>query len=113
VSQSLPLSVAARFFVLRGFAVRSLHITPVKCIPLQRVVNSLLSDVQERLPDCRSKLVADAGNNLFGESGAVSRRAGNECVASDMSPTNETAKRAVPSADLRNKLSSTPSRQMH
>jgi hypothetical protein len=30
-----------------------ISIAPVKNIPLQRVVNHLLSDVQERLPDCR------------------------------------------------------------
>ena len=30
-----------------------ISIAPVKNIPLQRVVNRLLSDVQERLPDCR------------------------------------------------------------
>ena len=34
-------------------AVELVSIAPVKNIPLQRVVNRLLSDVQERLPDCR------------------------------------------------------------
>src|SRR5579863_3343957 len=33
--------------------VELISIAPVKNIPLQRVVNRLLSDVQERLPDCR------------------------------------------------------------
>ena len=33
--------------------VELISIAPVKNIPLQRVVNRLLSDVQLRLPDCR------------------------------------------------------------
>jgi hypothetical protein len=34
-------------------AVELISIVPVKNVPLQRVVNRLLSDVQVRLPDCR------------------------------------------------------------
>src|ERR1700719_2489018 len=34
-------------------ALELISIAPAKNIPLQRVVNRLLSDVQERLPDCR------------------------------------------------------------
>jgi predicted lipid carrier protein YhbT len=34
-------------------ALDLISIAPVKNIPLQRVVNRLLSDVKERLPDCR------------------------------------------------------------
>jgi len=34
-------------------AVELTSIEPAKNIPLQRVVNRLLSDVQQRLPDCR------------------------------------------------------------
>src|SRR6202521_2020569 len=34
-------------------AVELISIVPVKNVPLQRVVNHLLSDVQVRLPDCR------------------------------------------------------------
>ncbi len=34
-------------------AVELISIVPVKKVPLQRVVNHLLSDVQVRLPDCR------------------------------------------------------------
>ena len=34
-------------------ALELISLAPVKNIPLQRVVNRLLSDVQERLPDCR------------------------------------------------------------
>ena len=33
--------------------VELISIAPVKNIPLQRVVNRLLSDVQARVPDCR------------------------------------------------------------
>jgi hypothetical protein len=34
-------------------ALELISLAPMKNIPLQRVVNRLLSDVQERLPDCR------------------------------------------------------------
>ena len=34
-------------------AVELISIAPAKNIPLQRVVNRLLSDIQKRLPDCR------------------------------------------------------------
>ncbi len=34
-------------------ALELISLAPVKNIPLQRVVNRLLSDIQERLPDCR------------------------------------------------------------
>lgn len=34
-------------------AVELMSIAPTKNIPLQRVVNRLLSDIQERLPECR------------------------------------------------------------
>jgi hypothetical protein len=34
-------------------SVELVSIAPVKNVPLQRVVNRLLSDVQLRLPDCR------------------------------------------------------------
>jgi hypothetical protein len=34
-------------------AVELISIAPVKNVPLQRVVNRLLSDVRARLPDCR------------------------------------------------------------
>jgi predicted lipid carrier protein YhbT len=41
-----------RFSYLASTVVLT-SIAPVKTVPLQRVVNRLLSDVQERLPDCR------------------------------------------------------------
>ena len=41
-------------FSYLGNTVELTSIAPVKKVPLQRVVNRLLSDVQERLPDCRS-----------------------------------------------------------
>jgi hypothetical protein len=40
-------------FSYLGTALELISLAPVKNIPLQRVVNRLLSDVQERLPDCR------------------------------------------------------------
>ena len=40
-------------FSYLGSRVELISIIPVKNVPLQRVVNRLLSDVQVRLPDCR------------------------------------------------------------
>jgi hypothetical protein len=40
-------------FSFLGREVELISIAPVKNVPLQRVVNRLLSDVQARLPDCR------------------------------------------------------------
>jgi hypothetical protein len=40
-------------FSYHGSTVEIVSIVPVKNVPLQRVVNRLLSDVRERLPDCR------------------------------------------------------------
>lgn len=41
-----------RFSYVSG-AVELISIAPAKSVPLQRVVNRLLSDIQKRLPDCR------------------------------------------------------------
>jgi hypothetical protein len=40
-------------FSYLGSTVDLISIVPIKKVPLQRVVNRLLSDVQVRLPDCR------------------------------------------------------------
>jgi hypothetical protein len=40
-------------FSYLGSTVELISIVPIKNVPLQRVVNRLLSDVQVRLPDCR------------------------------------------------------------
>jgi hypothetical protein len=40
-------------FSYLGSTVELISIVPVKNVPLQRVVNRLLNDVQVRLPDCR------------------------------------------------------------
>jgi hypothetical protein len=40
-------------FSYLGNTVDLISIVPIKNVPLQRVVNRLLSDVQVRLPDCR------------------------------------------------------------
>jgi hypothetical protein len=40
-------------FSYLGSTVELMSIAPVKNVPLQRVVNNLLSDVKVRLPDCR------------------------------------------------------------
>jgi hypothetical protein len=45
--------VARVRFSYLSSALELVSIAPVKNIPLQRVVNRLLSDVQQRLPDCR------------------------------------------------------------
>jgi hypothetical protein len=45
--------IARVSFSYLSSAVGLTSIAPAKNVPLQRVVNGLLSDVQERLPDCR------------------------------------------------------------
>ncbi len=61
--------IARLRFSYLGSTVELISMIPVKNVPLQRVVNRLLSDVQVRLPDCLSaaQLVVDAKNNMFGE----------------------------------------------
>jgi hypothetical protein len=53
-----------------------ISIAPVKNIPLQRVVNRLLSDVQLRLPDCRRGWWLTRGATCLANQGAMLSKAG-------------------------------------
>jgi hypothetical protein len=52
VAESDAVFASARFSYL-GSTVELVSTVPVKNVPLQRVMDRLLSDVQVRLPDCR------------------------------------------------------------
>jgi len=53
--------------------VELISIAPVKNVPLQRVVNRLLSDVQVRLPDCRRSWWLMRGTTCLANQWAVVR----------------------------------------
>jgi hypothetical protein len=48
--------------------VELISIAPVRNIPLQRVVNQLLDDVEAHLAICRRQLVGDTKNSVLGKS---------------------------------------------
>jgi hypothetical protein len=56
--------------------VRLISIAPAKNIPLQRVVNQFLSDVQERLPTCRRFWWVIRGTTCLSNQWAVVPRPG-------------------------------------
>lgn len=56
--------------------VELISIAPVKNIPLQRVVNRLLSDVQLRLPDCRRGWWLTRGTTCLANQWAMVSKAG-------------------------------------
>src|ERR1700723_1080591 len=58
-------------------AVELISIAPVKNVPLQRVVNHLLSDVRARLPDCRRSWSCWAGPIGGANQRAMVSKAGN------------------------------------
>jgi hypothetical protein len=58
-------------------AVDLISIAPVKNVPLQRVVNHLLSDVRERLPDCRRSWWLTRGTTCLANQWAMVSKAGN------------------------------------
>jgi len=64
-----------RFSYLNG-TVELFSIAPVKNIPLQRVVNRLLSDIQLRLPDCRRTWWLTRGTTCLAKQWAVVNKAG-------------------------------------
>jgi hypothetical protein len=52
-------------------AVALISIAPVKNVPLQRVVNGLLSDVRVRLPDCRRSWWMTRGTTCLANQWAI------------------------------------------
>jgi hypothetical protein len=69
-------------------AVDLISIAPVKNVPLQRVVNHLLSDVRKRLPDCRRSWWLTRGTTCLTNQWAIVSKAG----------TIELLSKSVPSA---------------
>jgi|SRR5581483_7411635 len=65
-----------RFSFLNG-TVSLMSIAPTQNIPLQRVVNGFLSEVQERLPDCRRLWWDIRQTSCLENQWAVVREAGN------------------------------------
>src|ERR1700722_4584090 len=68
-------------------AVGLISIAPVKNIPLQRVVNRLLSDVQARLPDCRRSWWLTRGTTCLANQWAIVSKAGNIELLSKTTPS--------------------------
>jgi hypothetical protein len=58
-------------------AVELISIAPAKNVPLQRVVNRLLSDVRTRLPDCRRSWWLTRGTTCLANQWAMVSKAGN------------------------------------
>ena len=58
-------------------AAELISIAPVKNVPLQRVVNRLLSDVRARLPDCRRSWWLTRGTTCLANQWAMVSKAGN------------------------------------
>lgn len=67
--------------------VELISIAPVKHIPLQRVVNRLLSDVHVRLPDCRRAWWITRGTTCLVNQWAMVRKAGNIELLSKLAPS--------------------------
>ena len=63
-------------FSYLGSTVELISIAPVKSLPLQRVVNRLLSDVQLRLPDCRRGWWLTRGTTCLANQWAMVSKAG-------------------------------------
>ena len=57
-------------------AAELISIAPVKNVPLQRVVNRLLSDVRARLPDCRRSWWLTRGTTCLANQWAMVSKAG-------------------------------------
>ena len=64
-------------FSYRDSAVDLISIAPLKNVPLQRVVNHLLSDVREHLPDCRRSWWLTRGTTCLANQWAMVSKAGN------------------------------------
>ena len=63
-------------FSYLGSTVELMSIAPVKNVPLQRVVNNLLSDLKTRLPDCRRGWWLMRGTTCLANQWAVVRELG-------------------------------------
>jgi hypothetical protein len=74
-----------RFSYLGG-TVELMSIAPVKNVPLQRVVNNLLSDVKARLPDCRRSWWLMRGTTCLANQWAVVRELGRIELVSKPAP---------------------------
>ena len=68
-------------------AVELIGIAPVKNVPLQRVVNRLLSDVRARLPDCRRSWWLTRGTTCLANQWAMVSKAGNIELLSKPDPS--------------------------
>ena len=67
--------------------VKLISIAPVKSIPLQRVVNRLLNDVQLRLPDCRRGWWLTRGTTCLANKWAMVNKAGRIELLSKPAPS--------------------------
>jgi len=76
----------ARFSYLSN-TVELISIVPVKNVPLQRVVNRLLSDVQVRLPDCRRSWWLTRRTTCLANQWAVVGKAGRIEILSKPAPS--------------------------
>jgi hypothetical protein len=63
-------------FAYLDSAVDLISIAPLKNVPLQRVMNHLLSDVRERLPDCRRSWWLTRGTTCLANQWAMVSKAG-------------------------------------
>lgn len=69
--------VARVRFSYIGSAVELISIAPLKNVPLQRVVNGLLDDIQARLVDCRRSWWTTRQTTCLASQWAVAPAAGN------------------------------------
>ena len=73
-------------FAYLDSAVDLISIAPLKNVPLQRVMNHLLSDVRERLPDCRRSWWLTRGTTCLANQWAMVSKAGNVELLSKLVP---------------------------
>jgi hypothetical protein len=74
-------------FSYLGSTVDLISIVPIKKVPLQRVVNRLLSDVQVRLPDCRRSWWLTRGTTCLTNQWILVRRPGRIELLSKPAPS--------------------------
>src|ERR1700687_738339 len=67
-------------------AVELISIVPAKNIPLQRVVNRLLSDIQSRVPDCRRRWWITRRTTCLANQWAIVPERGKIELASEITP---------------------------
>lgn len=73
-------------FSYLGSAVELISIAPLKNVPLQRVVNALLDDIQARLADCRWSWWTTRQTTCLANQWAVVRAAGKIELRSERTP---------------------------